>query len=91
MFFLSKIPDRFFEAAGLFVGFSASGCIAVQVVSELRNQAASTLSPGYVAGFLLIFLFWALYGFRFKRTALWLTNVIAVILQAILLAIVLLK
>ena len=88
---LAKIPDRYFEVAGTVVGLSASAFIGLQVVAELRNPDPSTLSPGYVAGFLLIFLFWAVYGFRFNRMALWLTNVIAVLLQAILLAIILLK
>jgi hypothetical protein len=89
--FLTKIPDRYFEMAGTVVGLSASAFIALQVMAELRNPDPSTLSPAYVAGFLLIFSFWALYGFRFSRMALWLTNVIAVVLQAALLVIILMK
>lgn len=88
---LSKIPERYFEGAGTFVGLSASVAIAIQVVAEWRSTVSSTLSPGYVGGFLLIFLFWGLYGLRFQRMALWLTNAIAVLLQGLLLALVLFK
>ena len=88
---LSRIPDRYFEVAGVIAGLSTSACIAVQVVAELRNPAASSLSAGYVGGLILVFLFWTLYGFRFRRPALWLTNAIALALQAALLAIVLTK
>jgi len=38
-----------------------------------------------------LFLFWTLYGFRFRRIALWFGNLIALILQAVLLGVVLTK
>jgi hypothetical protein len=88
---LSKIPETIFEIGGTAVGFFCSVLIAFQIHSELQTTGATTLSPLYVSGFLLIFLFWLLYGIKFKRIAMWLTNTLAAVLQGILLAIVLLK
>ena len=45
----------------------------------------------YAAGFVVIFLFWTLYGVRFRRVALWLTNGIAVAMQLLLLTVTALK
>lgn len=86
---LSKVSDQVFETAGTIVGCSAFIFILLQIFTELRNKDASTLSPLYVLGFLFIYIFWALYGVRFRRLALWLTNGIAAVLQLLLLAVVL--
>ena len=88
---LSKIPDSVFEATGTVVGFAASLLIAIQIHAELVRESQSTLSICYVGGFMLIFLFWTVYGLRFKRLAIWLTNGTATVLQATLLAITLFR
>jgi uncharacterized protein with PQ loop repeat len=88
---LAKISDKCFEAAGVFFGLLASATIATQVYAEYRTDNPSTLSLVYTAGFLIIFAFWAIYGIRFNRVALWLTNGIAACMQALLLATILLK
>ena len=86
---LKRIPDKYFEAMGTVVGFLASLSIAAQVYAEYMSEAPSTVSVVYVLGFLAIFVFWTLYGLRFKRPALWITNGIAVLAQGLLLIVVL--
>ena len=54
-------------------------------VKEWRDKKPSSLAITYVAGWLIIFSFWLLYGIRFRAVALWLTNSIAVVLQLALL------
>ena len=88
---MHTIPDNVFEVAGTIVGLSTSIFIAIQIHSELSNDKPSTLSVYYICGFMLIFLFWTIYGLRFKRIAMWLTNGIATLLQAMLLAVTLFK
>lgn len=75
------------ECAGMVAGLVACLSIGQQALQEWRSTTPSTLSLGYTLGFLAIFTFWALYGFRFKRTALWATNTPAVILQIALIII----
>lgn len=82
---LNRIPKSFFAAAGTLCGLAASACIAAQVYAEHTSAAPSTLSPVYASGFLVIFLFWTVYGLRFRRPALWLTNGIASVMQTLLL------
>jgi uncharacterized protein with PQ loop repeat len=84
-----KIPDRYFEIAGTIVGISAAAFTVLQIYTELTNNRPSTLSVSYVIGFLLIFAFWTLYGIRFRRIAIWLTNAMALLLQIVLLTIIL--
>ena len=86
-----EIPDKYFEGAGVCIGFVGPVLIALQIKAEWTRTTPSTLSLGYLVGFLVIFLFWFLYGLRFRRIALWFGNVLGVILQIILLGIVLFK
>ena len=88
---LEKVPEKYYEIAGVTAGLSASAFILLQVIAEIRSTLPSTLSLSYVFGFLVIFVFWGIYGLRFKRIAIWLTNFLAALLQAILLAVILLK
>ncbi len=88
---LNRIPETFFEAAGTVCGLTACASIAAQVHAEYISDAPSTLSPVYTTGFLVIFLFWALYGLRFRRPALWVTNGIACIMQTLLLSVIYFK
>lgn len=85
------IPERVFEWLGLCVGTIGPVLILSQIRAEWINPQPSTISPLYLAGFLVIYFFWFLYGLRFRRVAVWLGNAIAVVLQAALLAIVLWK
>jgi len=61
----------------------------MQIHVEWISAAASSLSPGYLLGYLAIFIFWTGYGLRFRRTALWLTNGVAIGMQTLLLVLVL--
>jgi hypothetical protein len=88
---LNRIPEKYFEIAGTVFGLLASVTIATQVYAEYTTDMPSTVSVIYVLGFLVIFLFWTIYGLRFKRPALWITNGIAVLMQAVLLLVILLK
>ena len=88
---LRKIPDKYFEAIGILIGFLASLSIAAQVHAERLTEKPSTVSIAYVSGFLVIFAFWTLYGLRFRRAALWITNSIAVLMQTLLLIVILTK
>jgi uncharacterized protein with PQ loop repeat len=88
---LSRIPERHFEVAGTVFGVLASVTIAAQVHAEYSTSAPSTVSTVYATGFLVIFGFWTLYGIRFNRVALWLTNGIAVLVQSILLLVIVMK
>jgi hypothetical protein len=88
---LNQIPEKYFEAAGTVFGLFASVAIGTQILAECRTDAPSTVSVLYAAGFLAIFLFWTLYGVRFRRVALWLTNGIAVAMQLLLLIVTVLK
>jgi len=88
---LLKISDRCFEIAGTVFGLLASATIGSQVWAECSSPEPSTLSTAYTTGFLIIFAFWTLYGIRFNRMALWLTNGLATLTQAALLVIIMLK
>ncbi len=88
---LAKIPEKYFEGVGLLFGFAALGLILAQIIAELTSHKPTSLSVTYVLGFLIVFSFWTLYGLRFNRLAMWLTNGIAAILQSALLAITFFK
>ena len=88
---LNRIPEKYFEAMGTVVGFVASLSIAAQVYAEYASDIPSTVSRVYVLGFLAIFVFWTIYGLRFKRPALWITNGVAVLAQMLLLIVILRK
>lgn len=88
---LSKIPEKVFEAIGMAFGIAALMLIAVQIHAEWVNPEPSTLSPVFVAGFMVNYLFWCLYGVRFRRFAMWFVNGVAMLLQLCLLVVALLK
>ena len=87
----SRIPEKMFEAAGIVAGFAVCASIAFQVWTELTTKASGAVSPFYLLGFFLMFAFWALYGVRFRRLAMWLVNSVAAALQGILLLIAMIK
>jgi len=82
--------DKQWDVAGTLFGLI--GCFAIfnQLLSEFERQNPSTLSFGFVFGFLLVYGFWLFYGLRFKRPALIISNVIAFSLQLTLLVVILL-
>lgn len=88
---LEKVPDKYYEIMGVIIGLFASVSIGTQVFAEYSIDTPSTMSPFYTIGFLCIFVFWTIYGVRFRRVALWLTNGMAAFVQALLLVIILLK
>lgn len=77
--------ERYWEVAGTLIGLSTSIAILLQIIHLFQVRSSSSLSVAYVSLFILIFGFWTLYGFRFKRIAVWLTNMIALCLQVFLL------
>ncbi|MBT3294995.1 MAG: hypothetical protein HN919_21625 [Verrucomicrobia bacterium] len=88
---LQRIPDNYFEIAGTGFGLLASVSIAAQVHAEFTTHVPSTVSSAYAFGFFFIFAYWTVYGLRFKRPALWLTNGIASLMQILLLVAILRK
>ena len=88
---LQFIPEPIFEAIGICAGLTACIVVAIQVWKEYKSTLPSSLSMGYVIGWVFIYAFWGLYGIRFETIALWLTNGIAVILQIALCMIVIKK
>ena len=88
---IQRIPDRYFEVAGTVFGLFACLSIASQVWAEWSTDKPSTLSPVFTIGFLVVFGFWTVYGVRFRRAAMWITNGVAMFTQALLLIVISIK
>jgi uncharacterized protein with PQ loop repeat len=88
---VDRIADAHWERVGLAMGFLACASIASQLVDELSSRTPSSLSWPFLLGFALVWTFWFLYGLRFRRVAIWLSNGVAVVLQLLLTTVVLLK
>ncbi|MCM4152993.1 hypothetical protein DHD05_15490 [Arenibacter sp. N53] len=88
---IHSIPENIFESIGIAAGLSACLVIAIQVYKEFRYKGPSSLSNGFIFGWVFIYLFWCFYGIRFNTVALWLTNAIAVVIQLLLCFIVIRK
>ena len=88
---LDRIADTHWERVGLAMGLLACASILSQLVHELSSRAPSSLSWPFLLGFALVYGFWLLYGLRFRRMAIWLSNGVAVVLQLLLTAVALLK
>jgi len=88
---LGRIGDAHWERVGLAMGLLACASIATQLVHELSSQAPSSLSLAFLLGFVLVYTFWFLYGLRFRRVAIWLSNGVAALLQLLLATVALLK
>lgn len=82
--------EQHWDFAGILFGMV--GCIALanQIYYELQ-QVTSSLSTAFVGSFFFIYLFWFLYGLRFKRPAIIITNSISLLLQTILFFITIVK
>jgi uncharacterized protein with PQ loop repeat len=88
---LEKIADTHWERVGLAMGLLACASIAAQLVHELSSPAPSSLSWPFLLGFAVVYVFWLLYGLRFRRVAIWLSNGVAVVLQLLLTVVAILK
>lgn len=86
---LQRIPATWFESVGALVAGLAWIAIGAQILKESARSGPSDLSLLNVAGFLLTFVFWTLYGVRFARPAVWIGNLVGVLLQLVLLIIIL--
>lgn len=84
MEFLDGIGEAAFEAIGTAFGLLACTTVLMQVIKELQSGGPSSLSPFFLIGWVFIYLFWGLYGIRFRAEALWITNGIALTLQLVL-------
>ena len=78
-----RVSDIVFETLGVFFGTSASIYIVFQIITEW-NAEKSSLSLPFLFGFLSIYLFWTVYGIKFKRIAMIITNGLVSILQILL-------
>jgi MtN3 and saliva related transmembrane protein len=92
---LERSVDRLgatqWERAGVAMGLLACASIASQLVHELSSPTPSSLSWPFLLGFAVVYGFWCLYGLRFRRPAIWLSNGIASVLQVLLTAAAVLK
>jgi MtN3 and saliva related transmembrane protein len=88
---LERIKEAHWERVGLAMGLLACASIASQLVHELSSRTPSSLSRPFLVGFALVYAFWFLYGLRFRREAIWLSNGVAVVLQLLLTAVAVLK
>jgi hypothetical protein len=85
------LSEQAWDNLGVLFGFIACSAIARQVVHEWTIPGRSSVSLAFIAGFLLVYAFWFLYGLRFARRGIWLPNAIAAGLQIVLLLIVVSK
>lgn len=85
---LQTIPESIFEILGLLIGFFVCFITLIQIVKEYRSKDNSSLSVGYVLGWVFVYAFWSLYGLRFEAMALTITNALALCIQITLCIIV---
>jgi uncharacterized protein with PQ loop repeat len=88
---VDRVGDAHWERVGLAMGLLACASIASQLVHELSSRTPSSLSWPFLLGFALVYAFWLLYGLRFRRMAIWLSNGVAVVLQLLLTVVAVLK
>lgn len=90
---LTKLPNAYqkkqrleksWDLAGIVVGLMGCAAQLSQVISEWQRTDPSGLSLIFVLGYALVFAFWLAYGLFFKRSAIIITNAIALILQSFL-------
>jgi len=88
---IDRVGDRHWERTGTAMGLLACASIASQLAHELSSATPSSLSWPFLLGFAVAYSFWCLYGLRFRRPAIWLSNGVAAALQAVLTAVAVLK
>ncbi len=77
--------DRNWEGLGICAGLGTCLGLAAQAQAAWTGPPPN-LSPVFLLTLLAVFAFWTLYGWRFRRPALYLTNGLALLLQLVLLA-----
>lgn len=80
--------DKTWEILGFTFGFLVSVLLILQMYSDVINPEHSSLSKLALLGWIIVHAFWASYGFRFSRTAIWTSNLLAGCCQIILLILV---
>jgi len=85
------MSDNAWENLGILFGLVACLTIGHQVLHEWGQPGPSTVSIWFVAGFLLVYFFWFLYGLKFGRRGIWIPNAMAVVLQVLFAATILAK
>lgn len=88
---LAAISDSVWDNLGVLIGLVACGTIGYQILREWQNPGPSSVSIWFVAGFLVVYTFWCLYGIRFGRRGIWLPNGVAAVLQLLFAAVILMK
>jgi uncharacterized protein with PQ loop repeat len=78
---LQSIPESIFETLGLLIGLFVCVITALQMIKEYKSKGKSSLSMGYVLGWVMVYAFWLLYGVRFEAIALSITNFLALFIQ----------
>lgn len=73
--------DRLWETGGIAFGMLGCAAIAIQIIHLVQTKTSISLSYLNIAMWMLNYAFWCAYGFRFKRIAVWCTNLIATVLQ----------
>jgi hypothetical protein len=82
---MSESTGKKWEIAGTLIGLTACVAIGLQIIRLSQTGNAVSLSVLNLFLFVGIYGFWAGYGFRFKRFAVWSTNSLACLLQIVLL------
>ena len=88
---VDRVGAAQWERAGVAMGLVTCASIASQVVHELASHAASSLSWPFLLGFAVAYSFWCLYGLRFRRPAIWVSNGVAALLQLALTVVTVVK
>jgi hypothetical protein len=88
---MNRIPEPWWEHAGTLISGVAWISISAQAWAECRSSRPSTLSFVNICGFLAVFVFWTLYGLRFRRRAIFVGNAVACVMQGVLLVVWLVK
>lgn len=81
----SDSSARLWEGLGIVAGLGTCLGLAAQARTAWSGPPPD-LSPVFLLALLAVFAFWTLYGWRFRRPALWLTNGLALLLQLALVA-----
>jgi hypothetical protein len=77
--------ENYWEAGGISFGLLGCAAIAIQIVHLYQTKTSISLSYLNIALWMMNYAFWCAYGFRFKRIAVWCTNLVATALQVVLL------
>ncbi len=88
---VDRVGAAQWERAGVAMGVLACASIGSQLAHELSSAEPSSLRWPFLLGFATAYAFWCLYGLRFRRPAIWLSNGVAATLQLLLTAVVVLK